>query len=372
MGLLEDELRSTFAAHVTAPPTVDDPAGRAIRSAGRTRRRRATFGTAAVVVTVALGGVGIGMLKSPWSGSGIDDIALPALTSPTAAHAPVDVLAGGTIVTADGRVISLPNQTTILSAARVPDGWLVETDETGLATLWYIDPAGQAKAVVNGDFLTISGDGSKLAWRKGGTVSVGDRVGSTVTPTAQTTGTGLLGPIAFAGGGVVLGASTKGLGYDTFEMWYPAKGAYKSGPSSTDKILTPTADGSELWGLAGADASCLALIKPQSLTAVQTNCELDVAGVHKIFPSPDGRWLLAVGTERVDLYDLATVWTAKGPNWSWPVAGQNVAAWMEGDTFVLGGEFKLVQIDVGETKPTDIPVAGTAERFLTPIPSLGG
>jgi len=295
------------------------------------------------------------------------------LTSPTAAaHPPVDVLAGGTIVTADGRVISLPNRATILSAARVPDGWLVETHETGWATLWYVDPAGQTRAVVDGDFLTISGDGSKLAWSKGGTVSVGDRVGATVTVTAQTTGTGLLGPIAFAGGGVLLGGSTKGSGYDTFDMWYPAKGAYKSGPRSTDKILAPTADGSQLWGLAGEDASCLALIKPLVLAAVQSNCDLDVAGVHKIFPSPDGRWLLAVGTERVDLYDLATVWTAKGPSGSWAVAGQNVAAWVDGDTYVLGGEFKLVQIDVGETQPTDIPVGGTTERFLTPIPSLGG
>jgi hypothetical protein len=45
---------------------------------------------------------------------------------------------------------------------------------------------------------------------------------------------------------------------------------------------------------------------------------------------------------------------------------------MDGDTFVLGGESKLVQIDVGEAQSTDIPVAGTVERFLTPIPSLGG
>jgi hypothetical protein len=124
MGLLEDALRATFAEQVRTPPVADDAAGRAIRGAGRVRRRRAAAGTLAVVVSVALAGVGVAVT---WGGpSRYGPASGPPVTVPDQPR-PVDVWKGNQIVTSDDRTISLEHLPTVIRVTRVDDGWLVIT-----------------------------------------------------------------------------------------------------------------------------------------------------------------------------------------------------------------------------------------------------
>lgn len=106
MGLLEDELRGTFAATVAQPPALEHLADRAIGGASRVRARRRAFALTAVVA-VAMIGAGTALLNR----SGHQPASVPLAASPWtigesgALELPIAVLDGQQIITPDGAVI---------------------------------------------------------------------------------------------------------------------------------------------------------------------------------------------------------------------------------------------------------------------------
>jgi len=369
MGSLESALRDTFASRVRTPPAVDDMAGQAIRSAGRVHRRRRTIALAAVVTSVALAGVGVAALGNGPRTSDPDRFAAPTAPSGLAsARLPIDVLTGREIRRSDGAVVSLALIPNPSSAWRTIDGWLVESAETLGTALWYVDGAGKQTPVVTGERVAVAPDGARIAWSDGGRVSVANRAGARLTTTGETGGTGTLGPIGFAAGGVVLGGVAPG-GADTYDMWFPAKGPYEVGPRGSDQILAPNAAGTRLFGL--SEGACLAEINPTGLTVLRKACGFPLGTDVRAYPSAEGRWLVLVDSERVSLVDLGTVWTQPKATAQWSFRATN-AAWVDATSVVLGspqGTALISTDDLTNVRHDDVTPDGSSPVAV--IPRLG-
>jgi hypothetical protein len=212
----------------------------------------------------------------------------------------------------------------------------------------------------------VSIDGRQVAWSAEGGVSVGDRAGPKLTLTRHTSRTGDLGPIAFAGGGVLLAPTNGDAGYD---MWFPAQGSFVPGPATDATVLTPTAHGTQLFGLAGRPHPCLVLLEPAGFTPTRQACGLDLKADPLLVPSPGGRWLLAIHPDRADVYDLSTVWTVAAVEASWAVAAEN-AVWVDPDSFVLHGHRLLVRAYVGDPSRLDLlRTDGVVDGDVVPVPA---
>jgi len=363
MGLLEDALREAFAEQVRASPAVEDAAGQAIGAAGRIRRRRAVAGAVALMASVALASGGVVAFRSS---SGPSAGGPPSVQAPN--PLPLDVRTRDAIVTADGRVISLAPLAPILDAFRVTDGWLVVRVELHGRSLHHVDPRGKVTLVMSAAGLAVSADGARVAWTSGSGVSLGRRDGAVLTTTQHTPGTGSFRPIGFAGGGVVLASDAA---YPTrHEVWYPSRGKYTPGPRTEARILAPTADGSGVFALV-ATYPCLVELRPDAWATVHRACDLDLREVRTLLPSPDGRWLLALGSDRVDLYDLARVWTVQEPIAWWTVAAHD-AAWVGRGSFVLNGPGELLRgyVDAPE-RLDEIPVDAVDGEDVIPVATMG-
>jgi len=350
MGSLESALRDTFAAQVRTQPALEDVAGRAVVSAGRIRLRRRVLGAAAIAVSVALVSAGVAVFGERGRAADPDRLAGPTAVpdlSHTLAAPPVDLLVGREIRRTDGTVVALALVPNPNRAWRTSDGWLVESVETLGTGLWFVDLAGKQTAMVSGEKVAVAPDGVRIAWSRAGRVSVADRVGTALTRTAETGGTGGLGPIGFAAGGVVLGGTGAG-GADTYDMWFPAKGAYAVGPRGFDRILAANAAGTRLFGVTGPD--CLAEIDPDGLRVLRSACGLGLTiGTHA-YPSPDGRWVALVDADGMSLYDLRTVWTRPGATASYPTHATN-AAWLDATSLVFCSRMTVQLIGPGPEGP---------------------
>jgi hypothetical protein len=361
MGLLEDALRDTFADQVRTTPVVDDAAGRAITAAGRVRRRRAVASAVAVAagVVFVLGAVAVAT-RPPGEG-----VTRPAASGPPP-RPPVDVHTGATILTTDGETVSLGRLPTVTGILRVDDGWLVTADWTQSRSLYHVAVNGGTTWLTAGDRIAVAPDGRRVAWSAKGSVSVADRDGNRLVASEVTGGTGTLGPIAFAGDGVVL--ADRDAIPTGFEVWFPAKGPYTRGARTTAQVLGPTADGQALFALVGTAYPCLAVLDPVDLTSVRSACDLPLKLNYNLAPSPDGRWLVVVGPDRANLYDLETVWRGHGAVASWTVVASGVV-WIDSTSFILNGHGKLLRGYVNNAGRLDeVALDVGPEGEVEPIP----
>jgi hypothetical protein len=368
MGLLEDALRDSFAAQVAAPPAVEDAAGRAIQAAGRVRRRRAVLTSAAVVIAVTVTATGAGLLRG--SGPSTPEWGGAAPQASTESPAPkslaIDVLAGQDILTSDGRTIALTGLPSAVRAWHVESGWVVQTAaaQAPKAALWLVAGAGVAPSkIVEAEAVVLSADGVRVAWASGGKLTVATRKRQTLTDRYTTSGIGAFLPVGFAAGGVVLYDSA----HSVFDMWFPARGNYRVGPKSPHQILATTAAGDQLIAFAGASEPCLVLIKPDGMTTQKTACDVKLDAEAIAAPSPDGRWLALAFPDRLDLYDLSTVWTLHQPARTWAIAGDGVA-WIDSASLAVGTASSLVHLFVDQPYRVDeVPV--TSDHGVLPIPT---
>jgi hypothetical protein len=361
MGLIEDALRETFADQVRTTPGVDDAAGRAIEAAGRTRRRRTVTGALAIAAGVVFAAGGVGLL----GGSPDQGVGGPPVTGP-AQPRPVDVRTPTAIVTKDGRTISLRRLPTVLDVLRVADGWLVTTEGPRVRSLYHVGEDAAMTWLVDGDRILVAPDGRRVAWTVGPGISIGERTGRTLALRHHTGGADGLTPVAFAGGGLVL--VTVDTSPIETAVWYPSTGPYAAGARVRARAAAATFDGTQVFALAGPVYPCLDVLNPVGLAMVRRACDLPLRLDYTLVPSPDGRWLLVVAPERVDLYDLDEVWYVQAPTASWTVVAQRVA-WVDTRTFVLNGHGELLRGYVDRPGQLDeIAVDDGADGDVAPIP----
>jgi hypothetical protein len=364
MGLLEEALRATFAAKVAAPPTVEDAAGRAIRGAVRVRRRRITLNTLAVLVTIlAVSGAAVALGNS----RGRNGIPPADSSSHRAVRLPLDVLADNVILAADGgRIMVLDELPRVTGAVRVPDGWLVTTiaDAPGL---YYVDPKGETRAIVTGSPAAVSPDGGRVAWMYQGEIYLADRLGARTEVIHKTAAPGGLVPVLItASGAVVLGPGPDAPFGTGHHMWFPAEGRVRDRPLPDADIVGATADGTYLFGTQGLNYPCLRLINPFDGTAKQA-CDLQLRPDTTVAASPDGRYVMTLLPDRVDVFDLSTVWGYQEPvaSWTLPVAA---VAWIDGNSLLMGGQGRLLRTYVDEPRRIEEFDVGRAGAPLLPVP----
>jgi hypothetical protein len=373
MGLIEDELRATFASAVSVTPAVEDAAGRSLRRAHRRHRRRLVAGAAAAVVALGLAGAGVAALgRNHPVMVGLPSPAMSSRAARTPIHPPADVLVGDEIVTTDGRTVSLSGLPLVDAAYATGHGWLVRSwdDTSRLFSLWRIDPAGPRQHLIDGRLVAVSGNASTVAWSLDGSVAVGALTDGGVVSTKQTPGTGGFGPLGFAAGGLLLGRPGTGGAVTTYDMWFPSRGNYTPGPQRSEPIFGPSADGTVLYGLTAGAAPCLAEIDPQTLKPGRTSCPARLGASSRLFASPEGRWLVVADADGLDVYDLTTFWTSPVPLMFWPIAATSLA-WSGPSSFVVGsdtGEVTEVGIDPPRTETITVADTPTPVRV---VPRLG-
>lgn len=378
MGLLEDALRDTLAAQVAATPAVEDAAGGAIGRARRMgRRRTAVLGTAAAAVSMVLLGASVAALKVGPSGVAV------GVVPPTAAGVevwsaplPSDVLTGNRITLATGPVISLDDLPPVRQAWRVSGGWLVRTADKATSAVWFVGENGSKTKLAEGDRVAVGRSGRAghggpmVAWGSAGRVSAATFADGHLAGPISTTGTGNLGPREIVGGGVLL-ADEQPMG-ETYDMWFPDRGQYVPGPRSTDRIIGVTGDGGHLFGLTGQSSTCLALVQPVGLAVARYRCDLGLRVGDVVSNSPDGRWLVALRGDGVDLYDFDGVWTSSVPVASWQVEATGVA-WLPDGSFIVVDGFRAIRLRANashreEVTQLDLTLAGG--QSLTVISDL--
>ncbi len=300
MGLLEDALRDTFSGQVSAPPVIDGVADRAIRGAGRVRRRRAVLVSAATAVSVAI--VGVGVVSASGGGGTAQHFGGPtASASPSAtagpglsaaplplvgATLPVDVLNGDRIQVADGTVVSLAGMGTANRAWRVNEGWLVETHQHDQqrAMVWLVTEAGGQTLVASGRSAMVSPGsaarpGPQVAWVTDEELFLGTFQDGRVAGIVSTKGVSLV-PQRTVGSGVVLAGSKTGGGLDTWDMWFPDRGAYRAtteNPNGLSTVLGTTADNERIIALYGGTPACLGELDT-GFAPVRSNCSVSSPG----------------------------------------------------------------------------------------------
>jgi hypothetical protein len=361
MGLLEDALRDAFADQVRTAPTVDDPAGRAIGAAGRIRRRRAVAGTLAIVAGVVFASGAVAALRSGPDG-GVP--AGPSVTQ-TPSPRPVDVWTDDAILTVDGSDIPLRGLAPVIDVLRVPDGFLITRNGLRTRTLYRIDAIGTPTRLAEGERIVISSDGRRVAWSSGAMVSLGQRAEGRFTRVQQTGGYEHWTPVAFTVDGVVL---SSGDGYQTrYQVWTPDRAQSGSTPRTGARGLTAHPDGTALFALIGTAYPCLGQLDPDSLATRRQACDLKMDDIQLLVPSPDGRWLVALASDRVDLYDLVHVWGMQVPTASWTIVAQT-AAWVDAGSFVLNGHSELLRGRVDAPGQIDeIPVDVPFDQDVVPV-----
>jgi hypothetical protein len=139
-------------------------------------------------------------------------------------------------------------------------------------------------------------------------------------------------------------------------------------PRTNGRVAAATADGTQVFALIGSTYPCLAVLDPVGLGMVRRACDLWLTLDHTLVPSPDGRWLLVLAPDRIDLYDLGAVWRIQAPVASWTVVAQHVA-WSADGQFVLNGHGELLRGYVESPGRLDeIAVDAAADGDVIPIP----
>ncbi|GAA2404432.1 hypothetical protein Cme02nite_68540 [Catellatospora methionotrophica] len=318
--MLEDELREMFAARAQTLPAAADPAGRAIRKARRTtRRRRTATGTMTVFAfatvlggAVAAQGLGPATMTATdpnrvtsqnlW---GADQPATSRQTQLPTMELPVDLLVGQQLWTSDGQRVDLDHVGDVSMIAKVPEGW-VYSDANTVRLL--PNSAGTPVTLSGQAEWTVSHDGTRVATNDQGTLAVtkvtGQDRGTTIasSPVPATAA-----PVAFFGERVVV-ASDKG-----FDYW--------SAEAPSRYTETWNAELLAVFGSAGANAAvgivrgrdellCLVdvtAVKKGLKIGARLGCgELLARALVKLHAalSPDGRLLAVAAPSGLQILDL--------------------------------------------------------------------
>lgn len=342
--MLEDALRETFADQVSARPSTvgqslaDRAIARAVTHRRRTRAGTVLAGVMVLVITGVVSFNAVDVRKGP-TGPGRKALAggpvLPTLTtepSPTGtpvatpAPEPLEVVANGEIYTEGSATahLALPahtNGAAVRSAYHADDGYLVVTAQPDTSQqLLLLDKGGDSKVLLNSaSTIAVSGDGDKVAWREGTTMSVANRQPDTstlaATQTAAAPDRGI--PVAFVGPDVVLGRTAQsGTGMDAFDLWHPDQQSTYTQSWDEDvlRVFGVLTDGSALFAQVrpdgDADQVCVArLIPDQPFKETDRACGLPQPAPQGGGISPDGRYLVyaAADGQNVAVVDLKQV-----------------------------------------------------------------
>jgi hypothetical protein len=366
MGLLEDALRETLAAKVASPPAVDAPADRAIRAAAHARRRRVVGLSATAVVGVLALTLSIGLVATGTRiGTGLAGPEADRILSvpfATAVEAPAYVLSGGEIVGPSGSQVSVRGQMAT-RAWRLPEAYLVEsqTPVSSGVILWYVPVNGGSRRVLlEADQIAVAPagqaglrveQGPAIAWSDGRTVSWGMLKGADVVALDSTTVTNGLRVAGMVNRGVLL---TTG---ETFDLWFPDKGAFVPGPTIASRALVAAADGSTLYGVVNGNG-CLSRLDPHGFEVLDRTCAVGVGSHDALAPSPDGRWLVDASTATVRLFKLPTVFDKPAAAASWSLHATDVG-WLGDGAFAVLTPDGLVRLTTDQAvheTPVPVPV----------------
>jgi hypothetical protein len=360
MGLLEHAVRETLAARVTAPPTVEGVADRAIRAAGRIRRRRTAALTATAVVgaltlTLSVGLVVTGTTSRFGPGTA-RDMSMPTL--PMAVDASPYVLSGGEIT---GPEVSVSVHGQMATRAwRVSRAFLVETHTvvSSGVLLWYV-PVGEGtrQVLLQADQIVIAPaaqfglpaeQGPVIAWSEGRTVSWGRLDGTDLVTESSTTVSAKLRVAGLVSGGVLLSTG------DTFDLWFPDAGEFSAGPTVVSQTLVPAPDGRTLYGVVNGNG-CLARLALHGFVVLDRTCSVAVGSQDALFPSPDGRWLAVASVSALRLFQLPAVFAKPSAAASWPLRVTDVSWLADGTLAALTGD-GLFRLRTDESPRTAAPV----------------
>lgn len=317
--MLEDELREMFAARVQTPPAVADPAGRAVRQARVTQRRRqAVTGTMAVVAFAAvLGGAAAAQGLTAGVASTTDanrvtfqdlfygdqPVASKEAELPTMAL-PVDLLVGQQLWTSDGKRVNLTYKGAVDQIAKVPDGWVYSDDDA----VRLLAAAADKPVTISGRATwAVSQDGTRLAANEQGTLTVtkvsGENRGA---PLASSPVPKTAEPVSFFGERVLV-SSPKG-----FDYWSASPSRYSETWNADLLAVFGTSGGTAAVGVVRGDDSRLCLVDVTAVkdglkTGARLGCgDLVSTALLSLGAalSPDGRLLAVASKAGLQMIDL--------------------------------------------------------------------
>jgi hypothetical protein len=98
-----------------------------------------------------------------------------------------------------------------------------------------------------------------------------------------------------------------------------------------------------LFALVGQRRTCLAVIAPADFAVLRSRCDLDLGQGDEVFPSSDGRWLVALSRSGVDLYDFDKVWNSPAPVANW-LLGATAVSWLADGSFIAIDDTRVVRL----------------------------
>jgi hypothetical protein len=406
---LEDELRATFAARTAELPALRDVADRAIHRAARTRRRHAVLIGFAVVVTVAL--VGIGAMQVP-----LHIVQAPVMADASASMQVstmlgirLDLRVGNELWTADGRRLSLSGVGTVTFVYRVPAGW-VYGGSAGILRMVLSDGA-PTDLHTTVDTAVVSTDGERIAWSTGTPggemLTVGQLTGTGVDTVAQTKVAAAAQPVAIVGTSVVVGqepVAGKPAGYDVwsppdvFVPTWPLKlasvygdagdgsviGLADAGDQATDTSVLDARQRAKIPATDGEDPGAAPVGTPPESCLIrytlaefavhdkktESDCGLALTpGTARGSTSPDGQWLVTTAAKGLMFVNL----TGSSPQPSTrvcPTDGRAAPAWEDSSAVLVATDDGLVRCGLDGSRRV-IPVAGLPARNWDVVPALG-
>ncbi|MEV6689954.1 hypothetical protein AB0M35_00555 [Micromonospora sp. NPDC051196] len=385
---LERAVREVFSRQAGTPrASVLDPADAVIRRANRIRRRRALAGmslAATAIIVVSAGAMQLGQAPPPNGStvvigereqlpevSGTPTIPPPAPDTGTPL-AEVDLVLGETIVTAQGRRVTVVGAGRIERAHRLSEdrGWLA-VSAPGLAGrfLWAVAPTGSVQVLLAGaDEIVLDRDGRQVAWKQGPVLASARVVNGELASIARAEVPAEAMPLRFVSGAVLVRLAPDRPGH---VLWRLHPGAFEPGTDeSTSQIFGALPDGrlvgEVVTGKSGA--TCLTLLDPaRDLARTGPECgpRLDGDGLGAV--SPDGRWLLANGRsdggDKALLVDLARLDSSVEPVVAGP-AISGAVAWSTPATAYYHADAvgRLARVDVDRAtsggSPTLVAITG--------------
>lgn len=410
MTRLEDELRATFAARTAELPPMEDVAERAMRRAARTRRRHAFLAGFAVVVTVALVGVGVIQVPLHVVQAPIMADASASVRVSTMLGIRLDLRVGNELWTSDGRRLQLSGVGAVTYVYRVPAGW-VYGGTAGILRMVLSDGA-PTKLHATVDTAVVSMDGERIAWSSGTpggeVLTVGQLTGTGVDTLAQTKVAAQAQPVAIVGTSVVVGqesAAGRPAGYDVwsppdaFVPTWPLKlasvygdagdgsviGLADAGDQAADartldvgqqKAKVPVPDGEDPRAakVRSASGSCLVRypLAGFALQDVKTESDCGLAltpGTARGSMSPDGQWLVTTAAKGLMFVSL----TDPSPQPSTrlcPTDGSAAPAWEDRSAVLVATSDGLVRCGLDGSRRV-VPVAGLPATDWDVVPALG-
>jgi len=237
----------------------------------------------------------------------------------------LDVLENHTLRTIEGKTFQLPENITYV--IRVHAGWLIgRSDGNTDQPVALLTPDGAAKqlqaTVHQGTFEmpgipVVSADGTRLAWYQGSTVYAGQLTAQGLSDVKSSPAPDGTYPLTWYGNRVVLGKSYGdaccGYRQADYDVWDPAAGAFVAHwTRGLSPVYGPAPASAPLFGARATDtgmAACLARLDGvKDLSTTTSTClPGQYSGSLMWALSPDGKHLVDLVSEKLQVFDLTTV-----------------------------------------------------------------